>query len=374
MSKNLDKLKKNRMFKQCNCKIKYKLDLIGAVAVEMPASSIKRLSTIPEIKFIADDSQVQTQMDIVRGTISNEISEDMGLDGKGIGVAVLDTGIYPHEDLTAHGNRIVAFVDFVNKHKDPYDDNGHGTHVAGIIGGDGTSSKGKYCGVAPNVNIIGVKVMNKDGGGSTSDIVAGMQWVMDNKEKYNIKILSLSLGCDPDLRETEDPLVRGANALWKKGIVVVTAAGNSGPEKNTINSPGISDKLITVGCSDSKGTADTKDDTVAEFSSRGPTVYNKNKPDIIAPGVKVTSLKSITSYVPSNKNKTRIKAASYAIESGTSMSTPVVSGAIALLLQKDPHLTPDAVKRKLLQSTNPLSQGNKYDQGKGLLNIKLLLS
>lgn len=359
---------------QCNCKIKYKLDLINAVALEIPASSIKKLSAIPEVMFIADDSQVQTQMDIVRGTVSSEISEDMGLDGKGISIAVLDTGVYPHEDLTAHGDRIVAFVDFVNNHDVPYDDNGHGTHVAGIIGGDGYSSKGKYSGIAPGVNIIGLKVMNKEGGGSTSDIVAGMQWVLDNKEKYNIRVVSLSLGCDPDLREAEDPLVKGVNALWRKGVVVVTAAGNSGPERNTINSPGISDKVITVGCSDSKGTKDVKDDEIADFSSRGPTVYNKIKPDIVAPGVKVNSLKSVTSYVPSTKNKAKITATSYIQESGTSMSTPVVSGAIALLLQKEPQLTPDAVKRKLLKSTITLPNGNKYDQGKGLLDIKQLLS
>ena len=372
LSKNIERLKRKKILQACNCTIKYKLDIIDAVAVDIPASKIKMLSQISEVNFIADDSRVTTQMEIVRGSVSCDASEDLGFDGKGIGVAVLDTGVYPHEDLIAEGNRIVGFKDFVNNHDSAYDDNGHGTHVAGIIAGDGYASKGKYKGIAPKSNIIGVKVMNKDGGGSTSDIVAGMQWVVNNKDKYNIKVMSLSLGSDPDLSESEDPLVRGVNAVWSKGIVVVTAAGNSGPDNSTINSPGISNKVITVGCSDSKGTIDTDDDTIAEFSSRGPTISNKIKPDIVAPGVDVTSLKSNINYKPSDKSSV-IKEKSYLPQSGTSMSTPVVSGAIALLLQKDSSLTPDLIKRKLLKSTKNL-KGSKYEQGRGLINIKELLS
>lgn len=373
LSKNIDKLKRRKILQECGCKIKYKLDIINGFAAEIPASSIKKLSKVPEVRFIADDSQVTTQMNIVRGTISCDVSEDMGYDGEGIGVAVLDTGVYPHEDLTVQRDRLIAFKDFVNNMSEPYDDNGHGTHVAGIIAGDGYSSKGKYRGVAPRSNVIGVKVMNKDGGGSTSDIVAGMQWVINNKDKYNIKVMSLSLGSDPDLRESEDPLVKGVNAVWNKGIVVVTAAGNSGPDEQTINSPGISDKIITVGCSDSKGTIDINDDTVAEFSSRGPTVANKLKPDIVAPGVKVKSLKSNTDYMPNKSSSKRNKAKGYINESGTSMSTPVISGAIVLLLQKEPKLTPNNVKRKLLKSTNKII-ATKYEQGRGIVDIKKLLS
>lgn len=371
LSKNIERLRRKKILQACNCTIKYKLDIIDAVAVDIPASKIKMLSQISEVRFIADDSQVTTQMEIVRGSVSCEASEELGYDGKGIGVAVLDTGVYPHEDLTAKEDRIIGFKDFVNNQDGPYDDNGHGTHVAGIIGGDGYASKGKYKGIAPKANIIGVKVMNKDGGGSTSDIVAGMQWVIDNKDKYNIKIMSLSLGSDPDLSESDDPLVRGVNAVWSKGIVVVTAAGNSGPHDSTINSPGISNKVITVGCSDSKGTIDIADDTIADFSSRGPTISNKVKPDVVAPGVGVTSLKSNTSYKPSDKNAAKEK--NYLPQSGTSMSTPVVSGAIALLLQKEPSLTPDLIKKKLLRSTKSI-KGSKFEQGRGLINIKDLLS
>ncbi|MPW25911.1 S8 family serine peptidase [Alkalibaculum sp. M08DMB] len=372
LSRNLEKLRRAKVLETCDCKIKYRLDIIDAVAVELPASKIKELSQIREVSFIADDSKVTTQMDVVRGSVSSDLSEDFGYDGEGIGVAVLDTGVYPHEDLTAKGNRIIAFKDFVNNYNSPYDDNGHGTHVAGIIGSDGYSSKGKYRGIAPKTNIVGVKVMNKEGGGSTSDIVAGMQWVLNNKDKYNIKIMSLSLGSDADLRENEDPLVKGVNAVWSKGIVVVTAAGNSGPDRGTINSPGISEKVITVGCSDSKGTIDITDDVISDFSSRGPTVSHRSKPDIVAPGVDVNSLKSNVNYSPSNKS-IAIKEKSYLKQSGTSMSTPVVSGAIALLLQKEPDLSPDNIKRKILRCTKKI-KGTNYEQGKGLIDIKQLLS
>lgn len=370
--KDFNKLITRKALKECNCKIKYNLELIDAVAVDMPASKIEELSKFPEVNFIADDSKVTTQMEIVRGTVDDGVSEDFGYDGSGIGVAVLDTGVYPHEDLIAKENRIVAFKDFVNKHTSPYDDNGHGTHVAGIIAGDGTASKGKYRGIAPKSKIIGVKVMNADGGGATSNIVAGMQWVLNNREKYNIKIMSLSLGSNPDLKENDDPLVKGVNALWSKGIVVVTAAGNAGPESTTINSPGISQKVITVGCSDAKGTIDIKDDTIADFSSRGPTITRKTKPDLVAPGVKVNSLKANKQYLPIAK-AILSKERGYIQLSGTSMSTPVVSGAIALLLQKEPNLTPDIIKKRLLKSTNKII-GGRYDQGRGLLNIKKLLS
>lgn len=370
--KDFNKLNKRKALELCSCKIKYNLELIDAVAVDIPASKIEELSKCPEINFIADDSKVTTQMEIVRGTVSSQISEDLGYDGDGIGVAVLDTGVYPHEDLTAKENRIVAFKDFVNNYTSPYDDNGHGTHVAGIIAGDGTSSKGKYKGIAPKSKIVGVKVMNADGGGATSNIVAGMQWVLNNKDKYNIKVVSLSLGSNPDLKEYDDPLVKGVNALWSKGMVVVTAAGNAGPKSTTINSPGISQKVITVGCSDAKGTIDLQDDTIADFSSRGPTVSRKTKPDLVAPGVKVNSLKTNKQYLP-NEKSTLSKEKGYVQLSGTSMSTPVVSGAIALLLQKESNLTPDDIKKRLLKSTDKIA-GGRYDQGRGCLNLKKLLS
>src|SRR5690606_31430974 len=167
-------------------------------------------------------------------------------------------------------SRIVAFKDFVNKKQSAYDDNGHGTFVAGAAAGNGYSSVGRYTGVAPMADIISVKVMNSKGEGNSSDILAGMQWVVDNKERFNIKIMSLSLGSKAVGRAYSDPLAVAAGSVWNRGITVIAAAGNSGPESGTITTPGVNNKVITVGAVDDKRTVDIKDDTIAKFSSRGP--------------------------------------------------------------------------------------------------------
>lgn len=355
--------------------IKYKLDIIKAYAIELPCKNIKKLAKHPKVDFIADDAKLSTLLDIARPTIGGEIADEYNLTGKGIGIATLDTGVYPHADLTLVKNRIIGFKDFVKDKKFPYDDNGHGTHVAGIAAGNGYSSKGKYRGIAPNANIIAVKVMDELGSGSTSDIVAGMQWIFNNKRRYNIRITSISLGSDPDLSDTEDPLVKGVEALWDAGIVVVTAAGNAGPKRKTINSPGISERVITVGATDDHNTINIKDDTIAKFSSRGPANNNVVKPDIVAPGVNITSLRSDIEFIPENnrkKYKFKTMEEPYTEMSGTSMATPMVSGGIALLLEKEPKLTPNEIKKKLMNTAISLKE-NRYAQGKGQISLKNFL-
>lgn len=363
-------------FKEHDVRIKYRLDIINGYAIELPCKCIERLALLPQVEFIADDAELSTLMDVARPTVGGRIAEDHQLTGEGIGIAILDTGVYPHADLTLRKNRIVAFKDFVNGKEFPYDDNGHGTHVAGVVAGDGTLSNGKYKGLAPKANIIGVKVMNKRGSGNTSDIVAGMQWILDNRERYNIRITSISLGSDPDLRESEDPLVKAVNALWDAGIVVVAAAGNSGPKQRTITSPGISKKIITIGSSDDHGTIDISDDTIADFSSRGPTRDRASKPDIVAPGVDINSLESDTEFLPKDgvkRYRFKLMEKPYTEMSGTSMATPIVSGAIALLLEREPRLSPDQVKRRITETAIPL-KANSYAQGKGLLNLEKILN
>lgn len=335
-------------------KIKYELELINAVAVEAPAEMINQISTDKSIAYISMDSEVSTCMDIARQAINANECEYTGED---ICVAVVDTGIYPHPDLTVKKNRIIKFVDFVNKRTNPYDDNGHGTHVAGIIAGNGNKSNGLYQGVAPGVNVIGLKVMDYMGSGNMSNILAALDWVYKNKEKYNIRIVSMSLGAS-GINSKYDPLVMAVDRLWDSGIIVVAAAGNEGPLMNTISSPGSSSKIITVACSDDKGTPSIDDDTIADFSSRGPSFFTKYKPDLAAPGVDIMSLSTGGGYVTM---------------SGTSMATPIVSGCCALLLQKSPELTPDKVKQKLLSSTNDLNDIYQV-QGRGLIDVKKVLS
>ncbi|RBP37600.1 S8 family peptidase [Garciella nitratireducens] len=376
LSKDLKDKKLEEEIQKYHAKIKYKLDIIKAYALEIPCKCIEKLAILPQVDFIADDATSTTLMDVARSTVGGLKAEQFGLTGNGVGIAIIDTGVYPHTDLVLEKNRIIAFKDFVNNKKFPYDDNGHGTHVAGIAAGNGYMSKKRYQGMAPKANIIGVKVMDKNGSGSTSDIIAGMQWVLKNKDLYNIRVVSLSLGSDPDLLEREDPLVKGVEALWNAGIVVVAAAGNEGPKSKTINSPGISRKIITVGASDDHSTIDTIDDTIANFSSRGPTKEKIVKPDIVAPGVEIQSLATDIQFIPEDnvtKYKFKVMKKPYTEKSGTSMATPIVSGAIALLLEKEPRLTPDEVKTRLLSTASPIKNANQYDQGKGQMNLERML-
>lgn len=376
LTKDMDEEELKKEFDKHHVKIKYKLDIINAYAIELSCNCIEDLASLPQVDFIADDAESTTLMDIARPSVGGNIAQQYSLTGKGIGIAIIDTGVYPHTDLSLGKNRIVAFKDFVNKKEFPYDDNGHGTHVAGVAAGNGHMSKGIYQGMAPNANIIGVKVMDKTGSGNTSDIIAGMQWVLENKKKYNIRIASLSLGSDPDLLEAEDPLVKGVEVLWENGIVVVASAGNSGPKQKTINSPGISQKIITVGSSDDHRTIDIKDDTIAKFSSRGPTKERIVKPDIVAPGVDIQSLNSDLEFLPKDgikRYKLKKMEKPYKEMSGTSMATPVVSGVIALLLESEPRLTPDQIKERILNTAIPIRNENKYAQGKGQVNLERML-
>lgn len=376
-----------------NGKIKYKLPLIRAIAVEMPYKYIKNIAMSREVIYVSDDVEVQGLLDIASPTVKAPECQRQGYTGEGITAAILDTGVYPHPDLVQPKNRIIGFKDFINGINKPYDDNGHGTHVAGDMAGNGLSSQGKYTGIAPNVNLVVAKVLNNEGNGSTSDIVAGMQWVVDNKNKYGIRILSLSLGSAPSPLSTIDPMLMAVKSVWNSGIVVVAAAGNSGPKEGTIVSPGISPIIITVGAADDKGTVSANDDIVAPFSSRG--VYRKckniDKPDVVAPGVNITSLAADTTYLPSaaidmhesshevavarkGKQNNIAKKGEYKTMSGTSFATPIVSGAIALLLQKNPKLTPDDVKNIVLASAIKLKDQPKTAQGKGMINIETMLA
>lgn len=344
-------------------RVKYHLPIINACAVEIPARHVKRLAAMNEIDYICEDFKVFIHMDIARNTIKIPQPVESRYTGKGIGVAVIDTGVHPHPDLTKPKNRIVAFKDFINNKRQPYDDNGHGTHVAGCIAGNGYLSNGKYAGIAPDAHIVAVKALDQDGGGNASDVIAAIQWVVDNKEKYNIKVLNLSMGTTPD--SSYSPLDEAVMAAWKKGITVVAAAGNSGPKKYTITSPGICPDVITVGALDDRDTPSTGDDRIADFSSRGPTKKCIIKPDIVAPGVNIVSL-----AVPSEEAEEKEY---YKSLSGTSMATPIVSGCAALIHQASPDYTNKDVK-SLLMSTADRLRYPAYVQGKGLVNMKKIFS
>jgi len=353
---------------QLGGKIKQDLSLIKSFSAELTPQAIEELAKDGDVVRISYDAEVQASLDTATAAINAPAAWTAGFTGKGVTVAVVDTGIYPHPDLTQPTNRIVAFKDFVNKYSSPYDDNGHGTHVAGIIAGNGVKSNGQYKGVAPDANLVGVKVLDSTGGGRSSDVIAGIQWVVQNQTIYDIKVMNLSLGAGATESYTTDPLSQAAGAAWQAGIVVVTAAGNNGPSAGTINTPGINPNIITVGAVDDKGTVSTMDDVIASFSSRGPTIDDLTKPDLVAPGVNITSLASDTLYLPKKNSGsggktgkaaqaiTQAKPAQttistyYVTMSGTSMATPMVAGTAALLLEQNPTCTPDEVKMQLMST------------------------
>jgi len=296
--------------------------------------------------------------DVSRQVLGVEKVWERGFTGKGVGVAIIDSGIYPHPDLKG---RIKGWVDIAEGRAEPYDSFGHGTHVAGDVAGTGAKSSGKIKGTAPDADLIGVRIT------TVAEAIKGIQWVIENKDKYNIKVLNMSLGDFATKSHKDDPWTQAAQKAIDAGLTVVVAAGNEGPEPGTISTPATSPRVITVGALDDKRTLDRKDDSVAAFSSRGPTsVDNLGKPDIIAPGVSVFAPLSPSSTldVPELPHIGK----DYIAISGTSMATPLVSGVAALLLQANPNLKHDDIKRILLASADKFLKDDGNAQGAGLVD------
>lgn len=356
--------------------IKYRLPMIGAYVIEIDREQLDIIKGLDGLIDIEIDAHITAQMNRVNNIIDSRWAHNKGYYGHGVGVAIVDTGICLHKDFTEGGNRVVAFKDFIYGKKEPYDDNGHGTHVAGIIGGNGYSSKGKYVGIAPACNFIIIKVLDHRGDGNISDVLAGLQWIIDNRNRYNIRVVNISVGTSAkDTLDENSLLVQGVNAVWDSGIIVVVAAGNNGPGPMSISTPGISRKVITVGSSDDNVSVEVFGTKSKDYSGRGPTPYCIKKPDIVAPGSNIIScnINRITGRGGRGQLfQTADYPMMYTIKSGTSMATPVVSGAMALLLGANPELNNREVKLKLRDSAVDL--GQRWEkQGWGLLNVRRLL-
>ena len=255
--------------------------------------------------------------------------------GRGVAAAVLDTGIFPHIDFDS---RILGFHDFVFGNKEPYDDNGHGTHVAGILAGNGKASGGRYRGIAPDCRIVALKVLDRHGNGKKETLLQAFEWLLRNYRKYGIRIVNISVGTTFRNLKSQMLLVSGVEQLWDEGLIVVAAAGNDGPGSGSITAPGCSRKIITVGSSDML-------EGRSGISGRGPTVECVFKPDLVTEGRGIISC----SAGPGMR---------YEKKSGTSMSTPVISGAIACFLEKHPETTNVSIKQLLKKSCEDL----KYPQ------------
>jgi len=351
--------------------IKYELPFINAMAMELPAEKIADIARERMVQWITDDatvskvapasrffaagpsmpSLVDSHFDPFAGFYStvSRGGPGGGLMGRRsrvpIAVSVIDTGVALHRDLLKPASRIRAFYDFVGRKAEPYDDDGHGTHIAGILCGlSGGPDHRPLQRTGPA--LVVVKALDHQGNGTASDILAAMQWTLNNSRYYNIRAVNLSLGVTAEEEYDSDPLVRGAEALTRYGLTVIAAAGNSGPKPGTISSPGVCRSVITVGASDG--------DRVASFSSRGPTPQGLTKPDVVAPGVDILSLDA--------KDPT-----GYLIQSGTSMAAPFVSRAVCKIYAGFPGIDPLSLKRILLRSAVRLPEEPANAQGYGLL-------
>lgn len=279
--------------------------------------------------------------------------------GDGICVAVLDTGIARHPDLQG---RTVGFKDFTGSSVKPHDDSGHGTHVAGILAGNGTASNGLYAGMAPGAELLIGKVLDREGNGNVDHVLNGVEWILSERTRRGIRIVNISVGTQPDLGALQKRMFLDAvEDMWDSGLVVVVSAGNYGPGEGTVAVPGSSRKVITVGVPDTELPLVQKRKKNVNYSGRGPTKECVVKPDVFAPG---------TGIISCNGKYGRPGEHPYTMKTGTSMATPVVSGAIACLLSKYPDMTNVEVKLKLRESSVKIPG---TESGWGILNVGNLL-
>jgi serine protease AprX len=370
-----------------------KLQLIDGYVLELPDAALASLDGLPEVASAHEDRPAWAADFLSdRATGADIVQQSLGLTGRGIGVAVVDSGITSwHDDLTPSdgsrfpyaNQRVAKFVDFVNGQSMPYDDHGHGSHVSGIIAGNGYDTRGRQAGIAPEASLVSLKVLDANGKGTISGIIAALDWVAANARTYNIRVVNLSVGAAVTQSYWIDPLTLAARRLAEKGIVVVAAAGNLGQNEagqrqyGGILAPGNAPWVITVGASSSEGTVRTQDDVVAAFSSLGPTRGDYlAKPDLVAPGRGVLSLASPGSTLYQSNGQYLVDGTvntgypPYLSLSGTSMAAPQVAGAAALMLQANPALTPNLVKAILQYTARASRDYPALQQGAGFLNVK----
>jgi serine protease AprX len=360
---------------------------IGGQVIVVPNALLAQLAASPLVERVSLDRVVAGTMERTGLTVgATSVRLDLGYDGTGVGVALIDSGITAwHDDLTdvGVGQRVERFVDFVDGQATPYDDYGHGTHVAGIVAGNGYDSEGLRTGIAPGARLIALKVLDSTGRGYVSDVIAALDYAVAERDALNIRVINLSVGTGVYESYTTDPLTLATERAVRAGIVVVTSAGNNGrsaegrTQYGGITAPGNAPWVLTVGASSHMGTAERGDDTIAAFSSRGPTaIDHAAKPDLVAPGVGIESLSNPDSALYSSASAALLSGTvarpylPYLSRSGTSMSAPAVAGTVALMLQANPSLTPNAVKAILQYTAEVYPTHDPLTEGAGFLNAK----
>lgn len=358
-------------------------------AVRVSAAGLNALVANPHVRYVTRDSavfgasQAARQAARVPGSPGLTYSSNVAYNGQGVTVAVVDTGVATHPDFYSLGGQF----DFVNGAQGTpmakVDGFGHGTHVAGMIGGTGSNStSNKYQGVSTSAKIVGLRVLDANGRGVLSDVLRSLDWILTTGiPQHNIRVANLSLGKGVEGLQAQDPLVHAVDAVWDAGVVVVVSAGNHGDSGHyTITSPGNSRKVITVGSLSENGTGGISwDDRVSSFSSRGPTLFDHVlKPDLLAPGNRIMAPYAEGSTIGTLVTSDRIVCGNscgnrYLRLSGTSMAAGLVSGAAARMLQKDPSLTPATVKARLMKTARKLN-GDPTNVGAGLMDVEAAMN
>lgn len=371
------------------------LPLVNGVLAELDGNSIVTLSNNPSVTYISADRPLGTLSNDAPAAINASVAWQSKYTGSGIAVALIDSGVNSHRDLNTTGllslPRVVYNQSFVPGSSSAADQYGHGTHIAGLIAGNGASSTGliyskTFKGIAPSAKIINLRVLDQNGTATDSTVISAIDKAIALKSTYNIRVINLSLGRGVFESYKLDPLCQAVEKAWRHGIVVVVAAGNNGRFQPTdgyatVTSPGNDPYVITVGSMKPMDTATRTDDLIASYSSKGPTLIDHIvKPDIVAPGNLListeTSNTALYSAEPSNLvplnyyvyGGTSRSSTTYFTLSGTSMATGVVSGAVADLLQAHPTLTPDQVKARLMKSASKTfpQSSSVYDPSTGL--------
>jgi serine protease AprX len=367
------------------------LPIVDGVAATVPSSALPALRRAAGVRAVTPDGRVQLQATpttssstTVNHVLNREIGADelhaRGLTGKGVRVAVVDTGISEHDDLRDRivpvadphdtnrhdGRATVGCVDFSGEDscRDSY---GHGTFMGGLVAGNGARSGGLYSGVAPQAELVSIKIAGRDGSADVSKVLAAIQWTVSFREQYGIRVLNLSLGTNSRAHYSTDPLNYAVQRAWRSGLVVVVAASNRGPDGETISKPADDPLVLTVGAVDDRETPATSDDRLPRFSGRGPTAHGLAKPDVVAPGGRVIGLRAPGSTIEQVAPGGGIDDV-YRRGSGTSMSAAVVSGLSALLLQAHPEWTPDRVKFALMSTAAKVNVSDPLAVGRGLVH------